>query len=108
MELPKHAVSFEEAKRWIIRWQVKELTSGLEIKAHMIPSKDVFDIFYKDKGFENYRGYNAIDDDGVYKFLMVGVNSEGYDIVNYDNGDYVYDMTTPCPSVCSKGKPWWE
>ncbi|AZB26833.1 MULTISPECIES: hypothetical protein [Chryseobacterium] len=107
MELPKNAVSLEDAIRWTKRWQLKELTSGVEIKAHMIPSKDAFDIFYNDKGFKNYRGYNAINDEGVFKFLLVGVDDDGNDIVDYSNGDYIYDMTTPCPSVCSK-VVWWE
>ncbi len=107
MELPKHAVLLVDAITWTKRWQLKELTSGLEIKAHMIPKKDVEDIFGKDPNVAHLRGYNAIDDDGVYKFLLVGVNDRGDDIVDYDNGYYVYDMTTPCPSVCSK-VTWWD
>lgn len=107
MELPKHAVPLETAIKWIKNWQLKELISGLEIKAHMIPQKDVYDIFTKDPNVENLRGYNAIDDDGVYKFLLVGVDDKGDDIVDYDNGYYVYDMTTPCPSVCSN-TIWWD
>lgn len=107
MELPKHAVTLENAIQWTKRWQLKELISGLEIKAHMIPKKDVEDIFGKDPNVAHLRGYNAIDDDGVYKFLLVGVDDKGDDIVDYDNGYYVYDMTTPCPSVCSK-TIWWD
>lgn len=107
MELPKHAVLLEDAITWTKRWQLKELTSGLEIKAHMIPKQDIQDIFIKDPNVANFRGYNAIDNEGVYKFLMVGVDDKGNDIVDYDNGYYVYDMTTPCPSVCSK-VIWWE
>jgi hypothetical protein len=102
MELPKHAVSLENAKNWIRNWQERTEIGGNEIKAHMIPSKDAFDIFYNDKGFENYRGYNAITDQGEFKFLMVGVDADGNDIVDYDRGYYIYDMTTPCPSVCSR------
>ncbi len=52
MELPKNAVSLEDAIRWTKRWQLKELTSGVEIKAHMIPSKDAFDIFIMIKGLK--------------------------------------------------------
>lgn len=106
MELPKHAVSFNDAIEWIKNWQIRTDISGTEIKAHHIPSKDVYDIFFKDPNVKGLRGYNAIDNDKVFKFLMVGVGEDGNDIVDYEKGYYVYDMTTPCPSVCSKSK--WE
>lgn len=106
MELPKHAVTLKDAIQWILNWQGEKIV-GNEIRAHMIPAKDAFDIFYNDKGFENYRGYNAKTDEGEFKFLMVGVDDEGNDIVDYDKGYYIYDMTTPCPSVCSKVE-WLE
>lgn len=107
MELPKHAVSLDDAKTWISNWQNRNDINGMSIRAHIIPVQDVNDIFNKDKGFEQYRGYNAITDQGEFKFLMVGVDSNGNDIVNYEDGFYVYDMTTPCPSVCSAEK-WWN
>ncbi|MCC3217133.1 hypothetical protein LIV57_17835 [Chryseobacterium sp. X308] len=107
MELPKHAVLLDDAKKWISNWQNTEIIDGTSIRAHLIPAKDVHDIFINDKGFERYRGYNAITDEGEFKFLLVGVDADNNDIVDYDKGYYVYDMTTPCPSVCSTAK-WWN
>lgn len=107
MELPKHAVLLDDAKKWISNWQNTKIIDGTSIRAHLIPAKDVHDIFIDDKGFVRYRGYNAITDEGEFKFLLVGVDEDNNDIVDYDKGDYVYDMTTPCPSVCSTAK-WWN
>ncbi|UKB82269.1 hypothetical protein LF887_14775 [Chryseobacterium sp. MEBOG06] len=107
MELPKHAVLLKDAKKWINNWQNRKDIDGMSIKAHLIPAQDVDDIFSKDKGIEKFRGYNAITDGGEFKFLLVGVDDKDNDIVNYETGDYIYDMTTPCPSVCSANK-WWE
>ncbi|MEE6126114.1 hypothetical protein V2E39_01805 [Chryseobacterium arthrosphaerae] len=102
MELPKHAVPLKDAQRWIQNWQTRTDITGTEIKAHMIPPKDVSDIFTKDPNVINLRGYNAINDDKEFKFLLVGVDILGDDMVDYEKGYYIYDMTTPCPSVCSR------
>lgn len=107
MELPKHAVLFEDAVEWINNWQTRTDITGTEIKAYLIPPKDVYDIFTKDPNVKDLRGYNAINNNKEFKFLIVGVDENGNDIVDYNNGSYIYDMTTPCPSVCSKSK-WWE
>lgn len=107
MELPEHAVLLDDAKKWISNWQNTKIIDGTSIRAHLIPAKDVHDIFIDDKGFVRYRGYNAITDEGEFKFLLVGVDADNNDIVDYDKGYYVYDMTTPCPSVCSTAK-WWN
>jgi hypothetical protein len=107
MELPKHAVTLEEAIRWTNRWQERTDIKGAEIKAHRIPPKDITDIFAKDPDVVDLRGYNAINDDNEFKFLIVGVGKNNRDLVDYEKGYYVYDMTTPCPSVCST-VIWWE
>lgn len=107
MELPKHAVSLTDAKRWISNWQERTDITGTEIKAHLIPPQDIADIFTDDPNVINLRGYNAINDNKEFKFLIVGVNILNEDMVDYDKGYYIYDMTTPCPSVCSMTR-WWE
>ncbi|MFZ4929331.1 hypothetical protein [Chryseobacterium sp. Mn2064] len=107
MDLPKHAVTLDQAQTWIANWQGRKDIPGASIKANLIPAQDVNDIFMKDTGFTEYRGYNAITDEGEFKFLLVGVDASGNDMVDYAKGYYVYDMTTPCPSVCSLNR-WWE
>jgi hypothetical protein len=35
----------------------------------------------------------------------VGVDKNGVDLINYDQGLYVYDMTSPCPKNCDYTSP---
>jgi hypothetical protein len=35
------------------------------------------------------------------KLMLVGVDSLGRDMINYDRGEYVYDLSSPCPPTCN-------
>lgn len=107
MKTPVLHVPLEDARKWIHNWQMQEKIKGTQIICHLLPSIDVYEIFKIENGTERFRGYNAINDEGEYKFLMVGVDPDGNDMVDPDRRWYIYDMTTPCPSACSANK-WWE
>lgn len=112
--LPKHAIALDEAKKWIANWRNSVKVNTNEVTAHLIPKGDITEI-QQEKGWRKYRAYQAITDKGEFKLLIVGVDDNGNDLVNYpsteeyDNTsyDYVYDFTTPCPSACSLNI-WWE
>ena len=103
---PEQAVELDVAKEWIANWQNNEEVDRASVKAYLIPYQDIAYI-QKEQGWVNYRAYNGITGEGEFKLLIVGVDEEGNDLVDYNTGDYVYDMTTPCPSVCSLNV-WWE
>lgn len=105
MELPENAIELDVAKSWISNWRQKESISTGDVIAYLIPSVDVKEIS-AENGWANFRTYNAINEEGEFKLLIVGVDENGNDLVDYNAGDYVYDMTTPCPSVCSLNE-WW-
>lgn len=106
VNLPEQAVDLDVAKKWIANWQDDKEVDRASVKAYLIPHQDIADI-QQEQGWDNYRAYNGITEEGEFKLLIVGVNAEGNDLVDYNTGDYVYDMTTPCPSVCSLNV-WWE
>lgn len=112
--VPKNAVTLEQAQRWIANWKNDQNIKRSSVKAYLIPHQDITDI-QKEKGWVNYRAYNAITDEGEFKLLIVGVDKDGNDIVHYSKSDelggaeddFVYDLTRPCPSYCSENI-WWE
>lgn len=112
--IPKNAVTLEQAQKWIANWKNDQKMKRSSVTAYFIPHQDITDI-QKEKGWINYRAYNAITDEGEFKLLIVGVDKDGNDMVNYPKSgalenaqdDYVYDLTRPCPSYCSDNV-WWQ
>lgn len=54
----------------------------------------------QDSGADSIRVYLGVTNDGEKRLLMVGVDSNGDDMIDYDNGQYVYNLTTACPPGC--------
>ena len=97
-----NTISIEEAQRWVQRWRTS--SEILELKGFWIPGADLTDVM-AEEDVVDARTYMAIDDNDEFHLLIVGVDSAGNDLIDYDNGQYIYDFTKPCPSVCSNTGP---
>ncbi len=53
-------------------------------------------------GIRAYLGKSSSDEKTL---LLVGVDANGNDMIHYDEGQYVYNNTFPCPSTCDNGSP---
>lgn len=42
---------------------------------------------------------------GEKTLLLVGVDANGDDMLDYNAGQYVYNQTSPCPPSCATGSP---
>lgn len=103
--LPQNAITLVQAKEWISNWKNKGSITTTDIIAHLIPAINIENIKIQN-GWQDYRAYNAINDTGEFKLLLVGVDANNNDLVDYDNGLYVYDFTSPCPSLCANNR-WY-
>jgi hypothetical protein len=74
------------------------------IKAFLIPMTDFTNILAE--GAVSVRAYLGNNEEtGEKKLLLVGVDADGNDMIDYDAGKYVFDFTTPCPAMCDKNSP---
>ena len=109
-ELPPKAIDLITATDWIERWRDPENnhklvnSSGELIKGFLIPGQDLTEVM-AETGAVDARSYIGLDPEGQFHLLIVGVDVDGDDMVNEDEGQYVYDFTKPCPPMCSKTGP---
>ncbi len=96
-----NTVSLEKAQTWVAAWGEK---SNIDIKAFLIPEIDITQVLNED-GVENVRAYLGIDENGTPKMMVVGVDKNGQDMINDDQGFYIYDFTRPCPQTCDFTSP---
>ena len=73
------------------------------VKAFTIPKVDFSQIIAK--GAVSIRAYLGMSASGEKKLLLVGVNDKGEDMIDYKDGQFVYDFTTPCPPMCREDSP---
>ncbi|KIX22245.1 hypothetical protein SY27_06225 [Flavobacterium sp. 316] len=97
-----NSIPLTTAQGWAKTW-VNSQPAGA-VKAHLIPMED-FVALSKEEGVENIRAYIGIDENGVNKLMLVGVNAKGLDMVNEEIGERVYDFTAPCPTTCDPSSP---
>lgn len=97
------------ATKWIDNWRNSNhslsLSNDLFVKGFLIPGDDLTEVM-NETGATDARTYLAIDDDGAFHLLVVGVDADGNDMVDEDQGWNVYDFTRPCPPTCSKTGPF--
>lgn len=101
-ELPPNAIDVATAVKWVDNWRAS--SENLPVKGFWIPKIDMTQVL-AEANVEDIRSYMAIDDDGAFHLLIVGVDSSGNDMLDPDLGQYVYDFTRPCPAMCSNTGP---
>lgn len=97
----ENVIPLTTAQTWAQRW----VNSGISpIKAYLIPEADITQLM-AETDVQDVRAYLGIDDFGVSKLMLVGVNADGKDLIDYEQGLYVYDFTQPCPTTCDSSSP---
>jgi len=92
------------AKEWTANYQD---TNPEKIKAHFFGSEIIQQIL-AETGAVGIRIYYALDEKGEQKLLLVGVDSEGNDLLPLEGASLldgeentIADYSLPCPSYCS-------
>ncbi|AWI25777.1 hypothetical protein [Flavobacterium pallidum] len=97
----ENVIPLETAQEWAQAW----VSSGISpVKAYLIPEADITQLMAEPE-VQDVRAYMGIDGNGVSKMMLVGVDKSGNDLIDYNNGLYVYDFTMPCPTTCDTSSP---
>jgi hypothetical protein len=95
------------AKKWTANFRSKNASSD-EILAHYFGFEIIQQIL-KQEGCVGIRIYYALDERGEKKLLLVGVDSNGENLLplegarTSDGGNVIGDYSWPCPDYCGKG-----
>lgn len=99
--MPKNTITLQQAQQWATKWRSNPANT---VKAHLIPEIDITQLL-AEEGVANVRAYIGIDENGTNKLMLVAVNADGNDMINEDLGQFIYDFTKPCPSICDVDSP---
>lgn len=88
-------ITLEEALKWIKNWRTN--LPQEPAKAHLIQKQAFLDVMAPDDVVA-VRAYMAIDDKGVQKVILVGVDANGQDLT--DDNHILVDKSYPCPPDC--------
>ena len=98
----QNTIPVSQALDWVTRWRGS--SEVMPIKGFLIPGADLTEVL-AEKGVVNTRAYMGMDENNEYHLLIVGVDDSGNDMLDEDQGQYVYDFTQPCPPICSATGP---
>lgn len=99
--MPENAIPLETAQEWAARWRENPANT---VKAFLIPREDITQLL-EESNVGDVRAYVGIDEFGTHKLMIVGVNELENDLIDAKAGQFIYDFTKPCPSVCDTKSP---
>ena len=97
-------IDLKTATRWAANYKAT-LANPEEIRAHFFGT-EIIQQLLNESGCVGIRIYYALDDNGVKKLLLVGVDAAGEDLRPADEstmgegGNVVADFSFPCPDYC--------
>src|SRR5690606_4731027 len=102
----ENVVPVQEAAENCTRWRDTAnqcLADSGPVYSFRLPMVDFTQIV--DDDATAVRAYLAEEESGEKKLYLVGVDKEGNDMINYQEDQYIYDLTTPCPPTCPEPSP---
>lgn len=100
--MAKNVIPLNEAQNWAKIYREKNPNSVI---AYLVPGID-FTQLLQEKDVVDIRAYVGIDpESGLQKLMLVGVDANGNDLINPENGQFIYDFTRPCPNECAVNSP---
>ncbi|WP_395042722.1 hypothetical protein [Flavobacterium sp.] len=99
-----NVISLATAQKWAETWRANP---DHVVKAFLIPEVDITELM-AEADVQDARAYLGIDETGAHKLMLVGVDKNGKDLIDYENGLYIYDYTTTCPPDCDVSSPMYR
>ena len=93
----------EHGRMWMDTFM---LADSNQLTAFTMPLIDLSETL-NESGVKQSRFYLGLEEEGsgyVAKLVVLGVDSLNYDMTDYANGQYVYDVSQSCPPYCKKEK----
>ena len=104
--IQKDSVSLDTYNLWKSNWQSDSRTwintdTLISFEMPLVDFKEVIAEGAVKSRF--YLGLEGNAKDGfTAKLMVVGIDSNGYDMIDYSKGEYVYDLSQACPPFCAK------
>lgn len=102
MSTPNDTITLAQAIAWTTTWRTQNPNA---VKAFLIPKDDLTGVLNESP--DAVRAYLAVDDQGEQKLVIVGTElqkdgtyKDMLPSVTGDNGNYIFDFTSPCPTDC--------
>lgn len=100
----KDTISLHTDSTWKSNWALhsKDWLDTTTLISFFLPLVDFHEVISEDA--TNSRFYMGLKAEGTgytAKLMVVGVNAKGQDMIDYDNGEYIYDLSKACPPNCN-------
>lgn len=105
--MPLNTITLEQAQEWAANWNKNKLTflEKTELKAFAIPGQVITDVTAHPEVVD-VRTYFGLDDQSNPHLMVVGVDGEGNDMINEEEGLFIYNFGRPCPNWCNAVEPF--
>jgi|GEM_PF-992348 len=102
-----NTITLEQAQEWAQNWNEKksEFFRTRELKAFTIPRQVIEDVT-KHPDVVDVRTYMGLDKEMEPHMMVVGVGSDGNDLINEAQGLFIYNHVKPCPNICNGVAPF--
>lgn len=105
--MPQNTVSLDQAQNWANNWNTQKVTylQNNDLKAFRIPEQVITDVTSPQQ-VKDIRTYLGLDSEMKPHLMIVGVDSNGNDLIDSNNGFYIYNFSLPCPNTCNQSQPY--
>lgn len=95
-------ISIEKFQNWTSNWtRINGEFRDSIVRSFTMPIVDLTNIVgEKPAKSRFYLGVDTLTTPVTPHLMVVGVNAAGQDMIDYSNGLYIYDVSTPCPPIC--------
>jgi hypothetical protein len=102
--MTQNTIPLKQAQLWAQNWRKNPNTSVI---AFLIPEVDLTQVI-AERETVNVRTYLGIDEKGNCKLMIVGVDSNGADLIDDAKGQYIYDFSSACKPDCDVNSPLFD
>lgn len=105
--MPRNTITLSQAQEWAKNWNIKKVQylKDNDLKAFRIPAQVIADVTSPQQ-VQDIRTYFGLDSEMNPHLMIVGVDSNGNDLIDPDNGLNIYNFSHPCPSTCNQSTPF--
>jgi hypothetical protein len=94
--MSQNTIALQQAQKWASNWRNNP---NARVIAFLIPEVDLTQVIAEENTV-NVRAYLGIDDENNSKLMIVGVDANGKDLIDDNNGQFIYDFTKSCQPEC--------
>jgi len=98
-------ISVDTFEAWRENWGLygSSWLDTAELEAFLMPLDDLAQTLNEPDVAESrfYLGLAQTDTGQIAKLMVVGVDARGRDMIDYAQGEYVYDVSKTCPPYCN-------